>query len=395
MVPGVEGAAVEIITTRPLSPRILFLPEPARLVIDLPDTHIWLPKKLDFRSDQVNGVRIDQFQKTPPVARIVLDLARPVAYSWDAAGNRLMVRLQSMERDLAPATSTQGYSAGIATMLPSGAGKSTAMVQTSAANPGGSSVSAGADTAILRLSRGGEVRVCPGTTVSVTYSQSGQDLMLGMNTGAIEGHYSLPNSSDTVMTPDFRIQMAGPGEFHYAISADARGNTCVRTLPGNNAPAMVSELFGNQSYQVMSSGEVVFHSGHIAEMSTDVPPDCGCPATATPVLRTSAMPGPSSAAPASSSAPGTAPQVSGPETAGLPAPSPNAVHVQVDAPFVFRATDPPPAPVEQVAELRVDHTPPMTPVEITVLPPGGRQAAPKPNTGFFGKIKGFFAAIFR
>ncbi|MFZ0801790.1 MAG: AMIN domain-containing protein, partial [Terriglobales bacterium] len=85
---------LEIISSRPLVPAISKLDNPPRLVIDLPNARLaGHEKRLDFRGSEINGVRLNQFQQDPPVARIVVDLSKPVAYTWDAAGNRLMVRI--------------------------------------------------------------------------------------------------------------------------------------------------------------------------------------------------------------------------------------------------------------------------------------------------------------
>src|SRR5437870_3015599 len=91
----------------------------------------------------------------------------------------------------------------------------------------GSSVGAGKGAATLRLARGGELRVCPNTELSVAAAANGRDLALGFSTGAIELDYELASSSDALQTPDFRLQLAGPGHFHLAIGGNAHGDACI------------------------------------------------------------------------------------------------------------------------------------------------------------------------
>jgi len=107
---------------------------------------------------------------------------------------------------------------------------------------------------------------------------------------------------------------------------------------------------------------------------------------------------PASAKPSGVTLPGEAAALP-PETAALPPSKPNDVHVQVEAPFVFRATDmpannppaPKPAPIPDVQSLR-DLPRPAT-FETEVLPPAETQGKTA-HHGAFAKIKGFFSAIF-
>jgi len=321
-----NGPVVEIISSRPLVPDIGKLENPPRLVIDLPNARLGgRERRLDLRGSEINGVRVSQFQQDPPVTRIVVDLSKPVSCSWDAAGNRLMVRLHPMEQAVkalpSPAITRE--------VLPA-SGVSGGVLLAGSRVATGSAVTAGEDTAVLRLGRGGEVLVCPRTTVSVTTSQNGRTLMLGMSTGALEAHYSLDTAADSILTPDFRILLAGPGEFHFGVSANSRGDTCIQSLPGNTAAVLVSELLGDGTYQVKASQQVMFHSGKLSAADTEALMNCGCPPAIAPLMLASTV------------TTDVKRPVQGSETAPLPASKPNDVHVVVDAPMVFRANDPPP-----------------------------------------------------
>ena len=428
--------ALEIVATRPLVPAIQFLDSPPRLVIDLSNTRVGQQRKrVPVQQENILTIRSEQYQIQPPVTRIVMDLLVPYGYTWDVAGNRLMVRLKPAEdakaaskKSLAQPPQVQSAAPAVAPVFVPITGGVGDVVLAGKRFALGSSLTAGSETTVLQLARGGEVRVCPGTTVSVTPSKRAKALMLGMSTGALETHYTLDAWADTVLTPDFRIVFSGPGEFHYAISADSHGNTCVRALRGNTSPAIVSELMSDRTYQVKPSEQAVFHLAQIDKVDTDVPLECGCPAPV-PVMRadastlvsdsqlpknvTLAQGGassektgkPGSSAPVSS-APGSDAVKSdgrqtlsnGPETQPLPASQPDDVHIQVDAPLVFRArklSDAPPAPTDEAAVLPVMETS-SRPVQLEpqIQPPPTPAASSQAKARHHGLLRRIFTAVF-
>jgi AMIN domain len=425
--PGPEGPVLEIISSAPLYPKIDKLDSPPRLVIDLARATFSLRRKrFTYRNDRISGVRVDQFQNDPPVTRLVVDLLKPVEYAWDASGNDLIVRLRPGTETTEylphepPSIKTLTEAVQPAAIPVTSAAWGTAVLATSQLS--GSSLTASSETTIFHLARGGEVRVCPRTTVSVTPSQNGRDLLLAMSTGAIEGHYKLETSSDSVLTPDFRVVLAGPGEFHYAIRADAQGNTCVRALPGNTAPLGISELIGGGAYQMKPGDQVRFRSGRLDMLDTSahVANDCGCPAPPIPVMRasTTALPDVQQASlppsvqlaqpddpvkpvpsPLTSSTPSAQPgpgegqltlPLTTPEPPPLPPSGPSDIHVKLEAPLVYRAPGSrtaPPSP--QTQGLPLAYSTNSAPLLTSVSPP------PKPqNRGLLAKMKGFFGSIF-
>ena len=421
VIPGKDGPVLEILSDRPLSPVITKLEGPLRLVIDLPKASMPVNRKrIDFRNEEISGIRLNQFQNEPPIGRIVVDLLKPTAYTWDAAGNHLMVRLHTIADTSVRAPSIPAFTQGVQPLaVPVSPGDSGTVVLAGSRIAAGSSVTAGAETAILSLARGGVVHVCPGTTVSITSSQNGSDLLLGMSTGALEAHYALDASADSILTPDFRILLTGPGVFHYAVSADSRGNTCVRALPGNTASVIVSELMGDGTYQVKPEEKIAFRSGRLNQIDTSVPDSCGCPPPPVPILRTAVppvaddlpatvrltlptdvpkpVPSPQSSSerPPSRTAPAHVTlSVINPETTPLPPSQPEDIHVQVEAPLVFRAGDSAQAaPTGEAERVPMTHSPPPQAPQATVLPPPAAQPKPR-NHGFFGKVKGFFSGLF-
>ena len=414
VIAGEYGPVIQVVSTRPITPKIQVVENPLRLVIDLPGSTIGSARtRIPFRNEQIKSLRLNQYQSSPPVSRIVLDLAAPVQYTWDASGNQLNVRIRADEAARAKPPSVAGLAMGPQPVaVPVAVGTSGTLVETGSRVASGSSITAGDEIAVLRLRRGGEVRVCPGTTVSVATSPTGQDLMLGMSKGAMETHYGESETVDSVLTPDFRIVLPGPGEFNLAVSADAKGNTCVGSLQGSTASAVVAELLGSGTYEIKPQQQVLFREGRLDSVET-APVACGCPAAPIPALQASVDPSKvisedeagqklqlqNSTNPSNTnSAPEEADSKVNEADSTKPAESSLVFSGEEIAKAKQQAASPkrkqtpvPAAPAAEAAKLPSSAKAPDPLPAVVVLPP----TDPKPKKGFFGKVKGFFGSIFR
>ena len=266
----------------------------------------------------------------------------------------------------------------------------------------GSELSAGVAPARLRLYRGGQLRICPRSNLSIT-SGSPMGMMFAMGTGTLEVDYRLnPRVADLLITPDFSINLVGPGVFHAAIGVNKKGDTCVKPLPGNTAELSFSELLGSTIYKVKATESVVFQGGKL-NARADLKEECGCPAVAATMR-------------ASATAPPEQPIAGAPVTnpvTPLPAQKPGQVQVEIDTPFVFNAGARGGAKPYSVAKVKFSTLPNIyfLPDKVNPVVQGQTQTVAavqtskdasgpeetkekKEKKGFFGKIGGFFHGLF-
>ena len=256
----------------------------------------------------------------------------------------------------------------------------------------GSSIAAGAQTATLKLERGGSLLVCSGTNLSVNASQNGRELMFSLSSGNLEMNYPLGAAADTLLTPDLRLLLPGPGTIHIAVKVTPQGDTCVQSLPWNVASIVVSETMGDATYQVKPDEAVWFKGGQLGQ-ATSTRQNCGCPISQ-PIPPTqvakAASPTPAESRPT--------------QPAPKPSPADQNMHLAVSAPLVFRADDPTPDLSEMVVSLKLEHNkvlqldpvvlPPQQPMKIQAPQPTAVVAQKEQRHGFLSKVGAFFAPLF-
>jgi hypothetical protein len=302
----------------------------------------------------------------------------------------------------------------------------------------GSTVTAGNVTLPIRLTRGGELDLCATTELHLSQENSASDpnspLMLALDHGALEAHYTVGKNSDVVLTPDLRILLSGPGKADVRLRVNAQGDTCVDNRGANAPYVTVSEQIGAGVYRVQPNQRVMFEHGSVRDVVDNEPQPCGCPVdpvisianAGTPIKQSAAQVAKPGEAIADASHPAGGPSSTPADTAfplaeseGLAAPPgpptkpvvpPGVTHSEVTTTLSYVAptqtvptgtpsgmatpqsaatvaTEPAPGfgPIVNTAPIAVAQTPP----EPTVP-----KSASPPKPGIFHKIGRFFARIF-
>jgi hypothetical protein len=243
----------------------------------------------------------------------------------------------------------------------------------------GGSITSGARTAEVILPHRGVLRVCASTTVKLAADTSvpaGETpgLLMALDHGAVEMSFATTRAAganaDIVLTPDFRILIAGPGSAELKVRLGEGGDTCVDNS-GINAPyVVVTSLFDPGLYRVQPGQRVMFQHGSLSEVVDEEKEPCGCPP-------------PPAAQTAGNEFPLAQSEGLAPTPAPAPAPEKPAANV---APLVYSANGLP------TAAARPPASPAAAPAAAQGNPPSKPTKQKKP--GIFTRIGHFFRKVF-
>jgi hypothetical protein len=231
-------------------------------------------------------------------------------------------------------------------------------------------ITSGAETTEVILPHRGVLRVCASTTVKLAADSSVPSgevpgLLMAMDHGAIEARFAAGRNSDILLTPDFRILIAGPGAAEVKVRLGQQGDTCVDNA-GIDAPyVLVTGVFDGGAYRVQPGQRVMFQHGSLHEVVDQEKEPCGCPPPVAPQGNEFPLAQSEGLAPLPAPAPGPANQGSAP--------------TQLVEPLVYKSADHAPQPAAETAP---------TPSA------AANQPVAKKKSGFLTKVGKFFRRIF-
>ena len=143
-------------------------------------------------------------------------------------------------------------------------------------------ITAGSQSTRVTLPYRGTLLICAYTIVKLAADSNvpaGQvpSLMIAMDHGAVEMSLATSRDSDVLLTPDFRILIAGPGAAELKVRLGPQGDTCVDNAGANAPYVLVSSVFDGGAYRVQAGQRVMFQHGSLHEVVDQEKESCGCP----------------------------------------------------------------------------------------------------------------------
>ena len=98
---------IEIQGTAPMTAKTMKLSQPARVVVDIANAVPARQQTVSVNSGDVKEVRVGRYQSSPPVTRVVVDMASARDFELVPEGNKLVLKLHESAAASAPATASQ------------------------------------------------------------------------------------------------------------------------------------------------------------------------------------------------------------------------------------------------------------------------------------------------
>jgi hypothetical protein len=148
-------------------------------------------------------------------------------------------------------------------------------------------ITSGDRTTHVTLPYRGTLSICASTTVKLAADSSvttgdAPGLLMALDHGAVEASFVTGQTSDALLTPDFRILIGGPGPAEVKVRLGPNGDTCVDNAGADAPYVLVSSVFDEGSYRVMTGQRVMFQHGSVHEVVDQEKEPCGCPAPPAP-----------------------------------------------------------------------------------------------------------------
>lgn len=144
----------------------------------------------------------------------------------------------------------------------------------------------------VRFARGGSLVLCPYSRLQILTANQQAGIMLAFQQGGTERPFPV-HPKDVVLTPDWRIELAGEindGDVGVLrMFSGSHGDLCVEgdTQPG--AVFRVSQVAGDASFNLPSTGKAKFFEGKMQPLTTGCSCDASLENTANLASSTSAL----------------------------------------------------------------------------------------------------------